>query len=257
MSIDKNRLIAILSTRLPSDIVIELVKEYQYLKQQFALGKFQPSELNAARFSECALRIIEYLDTSKYTPLGIPLTSENIINSAQRNTVLKDAIRFFIPRLARVILDVRNKRDVAHVGGEVNPNYSDALFVTHCADWILTEVVRHFYSCSIDEAASIVKNINEIQIPVVVEVDGFIRVQNSNLDSREKVLVVLYYKQPAKVIDVDIANWIRYKNISRFRSDILKQLDADVLVHFEKGYCTLLPKGAKYVEKNISLEMLL
>jgi hypothetical protein len=104
-----------------------------------------------------------------------------------------------------VILDVRNKRDIAHVGGEVSPNHSDALLVVQAADWILTEFVRHFYSCTIDEAQRIVSSINEIRIPIVAEIDGFVRVQDTSLDARTRALVVLYYKRPEKVKDADLA----------------------------------------------------
>lgn len=257
MSVAKSKVIAALSAKLPSDILTNLLDEYQHIKQQLFLRRFQPSELNAARFGECVVRILEYLNTGSYTPFGTTLQSERIINSIQNNTAFNDTIRFFIPRTTRVILDVRNKRDVAHVGGEVNPNYSDALFVTHCADWILTELVRLFYGCSIDEANQIVVSINEVRIPVVTEVDGFVRVQNTKLDASNKILVVLYYKQPQKVSDANLAKWIKYKNISRLRTEILPKLDSEAMIHYEDGLCTLLPKGTRYVEKNISLDLLL
>lgn len=257
MTIAKSKLIAALSPNLPNEILTKLFDEYMLIKQQFFLRRFQPSELNAARFSECVVRLLEYINTGKYTPFGTQVKSEHIINSIQNNTAHKDTIRFFIPRLTRVMLDVRNKRDVAHVGGEVNPNHSDALLVNHCTDWILTELVRHFYSCSMDEAKQIVVSINELRIPVVAEVDGFVRVQDTKLDANNKALVVLYHKQPEKVSDANLAKWIKYKNISRLKTEILSKLDAEAMIHYESGLCTLLPKGIMYVEKNISLDLLL
>ena len=212
MSVTKEKLVAILSPKIPNDILINMLDEYQQIKQQFFLRKFQPSELNAARFGECVLRLLEYLDTGNYTPFGATLGSQQIIRRIENNATLQDTIRFFIPRLVRVVLDVRNKRDVAHVGGEVSPNYSDAIFVTHAADWLLTEIIRHFHNCSIVEAQAIVTNINEVRIPVVAEIDGFIRVQNTKLSAREKVLIILYYKKPDKVRDIDLLKWSRYAN---------------------------------------------
>ncbi len=254
MSIRKDELIKILSANLPNEIVITMLDEYQHIKQQFLLRKFQPSELNAGRFGECVMRILEYLNTGEHTPFGTQLRSEQIIKSIENNKVHTDTIRFLIPRLVRVILDVRNKRDVAHVGGEVNPNYSDARVVISCADWILTELVRHFYSCSMDKAQQIVTSINEIRIPIVAEVDGFIRIQDTTLGTRQKVLVILYYTQPKKVNDAQLAKWIKYTNISRFKNSILSKLDSEAMIHYEKGLCTLLPKGSIFVEKNIPLD---
>lgn len=256
MSIARSKLITILSAHIPNQILINMLDEYQHIKQQFFLLKFQPSELNGARFGECVLRLLEYLDSSKYTPFGMSLKSEPIIKRVENNTKLQDTLRFFIPRLTRVILDVRNRRDVAHVGGAVNPNYSDALFVVQSTDWILTELVRLFHSCSIDEAQRIVNSINEVRIPVVAEIDGFVRVQNTDLDARKKTLVILYYKRPATVKAADLARWAKYQNPTRFKTSILAKLDAEALIHHDGGLCSLLPKGVVFVEKNIPLDLL-
>ena len=215
MSIQKNKLESALSSHLPADILTALLDEYQQIKQQFFLRKFQPTELNAARFSECIIRLIEYLDTGGYTPFGKQLDTQKIINRITNNTSLPEGIRFFIPQLTRVLLDIRNKRNVAHVGGEVSPNYSDSLFVSHAADWILIEIIRNYHTNNINEAKKIVDSINETKIPVIVEVDGFIRVQNTKLTGNQKTLLILYYKQPEKVKDTDLMKWIRYTNSSR------------------------------------------
>lgn len=256
MSIQRLTIEKALSLKLPQDVVISLLDQYQHIKQQFFLRKFQPSELNAARFGECVLRLIQFLDTGSYTPLGKQLKTENIINRAKNNTNLPDGIRFLIPQLTRVLLDVRNKRNVAHVGGEVDPNYSDSLFVSHSVDWILIELIRNYHVNSIDEARKIVESINETKIPVIAEVDGFVRVQNTSLSAELKTLLILYYKQPNKVSDSNLAKWIKYKNISRYRKELLQSLDDKAQIHYENGFCTLLPKGIAFVEKNISTDLI-
>ncbi|MDG2991704.1 hypothetical protein L3556_12290 [Candidatus Synechococcus calcipolaris G9] len=257
MSIQRTQIEAALSAKLPQDILTALLDEYQHIKQQFFLRKFQPAELNAARFSECVLRLIEFLDTGNYTPLGRQLNTQSIINRVSNNTGLPEGIRFFIPQLTRVLLDIRNKRNVAHVGGEVNPNYSDSLLVSHSADWILIELIRNYHVNSIDEARRIVESINETKIPVIVEVGSFVRVQSTKLKSDQKTLLVLYYKQPDKVSDADLIKWLKYSNVSRYRTKVLKSLDNEALIHYENGFCTLLPKGIIYVEKNISPELII
>lgn len=257
MSVYRSSIESSLSIRLPADVVSALLDEYQHIKQQFFLRRYRPSELNAARFSECALRLVEFLDGGTYTALGKQISSENIIKHAENNTNLPEGVRFYIPRLARVLLDVRNKRNVAHVGGEVDPNYSDSLLVSHCADWILIELIRNYHTNSIDEARSIVESINETKIPVIAEVDGFIRVQNTSLSVSDKALLILYYKDPEQVGDTDLIVWLRYSNGSRFRKEILRDLDNKALIHYENGLCTLLPKGILYVEQNIRPELLL
>jgi hypothetical protein len=256
MSIQKKQIEIALSTKLPQDIITKLLDEYLQIKQQFFLRKFKPTELDAARFCECVLRLIEFLDTGIYTAFGKQLSTEKIIKQAENNSLLPEGIRFFIPRLTRVILDVRNKRNVAHVGQELSPNYSDSLLVTHSTDWILIELIRNYHTNTIDEARKIVESINEIKMPVIVEIDGFIRIQNSKLTAEEKTLLILYYKQPYKVSESDLVKWIKYSNPSRYKTQILSKLDGEVLIHRNNSFCELLPKGVAYVEKNISTEVI-
>ncbi|MBD2629157.1 hypothetical protein [Trichormus variabilis] len=256
MSIQRSQIETALSSKLPKDILIELLNEYQNIKQNLLLRKFRPTELNAARFSECILRLIEFLDIGNSTPFGKQLDTQKIINRVTNNTTLPESIRFFIPQLTKVLLDIRNKRNVAHVGGEVDPNYSDSLFVAHSVDWILIELIRNYHTNSIDEARKIVTSINETKIPLITEVDGFIRVQNTKLNSEEKTLIILYYKQPDKISDSDLAKWIKYTNQSRYRTQILKALDNEALIHYENNWCVILPKGIAHIEKNINLELI-
>ncbi|MEG4027385.1 MULTISPECIES: hypothetical protein [unclassified Microcoleus] len=257
MSIAKNQVIAALSPPLPNEIVTHLLDEYQDIKQHFALRKFRPSELNGGRFAECVLRLIQHLDNPPHTPFGTSLgNSDNIIRGVERNTALHDSMRFFIPRLVRIMLDVRNRRDVAHVGGDVSPNYSDSLFISQNADWILTEILRIYYNCSMDSATKIVATINQVRLPIIADINGFVRVQNTNLDHRGKTLAILYYKNPEKVRDTKLIEWTKYSNPSLFKKNILSKLDSEALVHYDNGFCTLLPKGIVYTEKNISMELL-
>jgi hypothetical protein len=256
MSVEAQTIVAALKQALPPDIVTELTSEYSHIKQQFFLRKFQPTELNGARFAECALRALEFLDKGRYTPFGQALATEKLIRGFENNVALSDSIRLFVPRLIRVILDVRNRRDVAHVGGEVDANYSDSLLVVHAVDWILTEFVRNYHSCSIDEARRLVSAINEVTLPVIDEIDGFVRVLDTELEVRDKVLVILYYKVPDKVTDAELLRWTEYKNITRFRRDLLGALHKEALVHYSDGTCILTTKGKLFVEKHLPAHLL-
>jgi hypothetical protein len=240
MSVCRDIVIEALSRKLPPEIVKHLVGEYQQIKTQFLLRRFKPSELDGARFSECILRLLEFLDSGSYTPFGTHLkNTDGICHKALSNTTLPEGVRFFVSRLARILLDIRNKRDVAHVGGEVSPNFADSLLVSQSADWILTEIVRVYHTTTVEKARTIVESINEVRLPIVAEVDDFVRVQATELDTKIKVLVILYHKQPSKVSDSNLARWLRYKNVSRFRSDILNTLDADAMIHYEQGSCRM------------------
>ncbi len=150
-------------------------------------------------------------------------------------------------------MDIRNRRDVGHVGGDVSPNFSDSLYVVHSADWILTEIIRIYFQCPIREAQKIVASLNEKQIPVIAEVDGFVRVQNTDLKKDEQALAILYHKHPDKVSDTALHSWIGYSTLRGFKVNILEKLHEQALVHYKESCCSLYPKGLAYVEKHIDL----
>ena len=256
MSITKTQFIVALTPTLPLDIVENLLDEYLAIKQHLILARYSPSELNGGRFSECVIRLIQHISAPPHTPFGQHLSNiDQIIRQAEGNTALHESMRFYIPRLARVLLDIRNRRNVAHVGGEVDPNYSDSLLVSQVADWILIEIIRLYYNCTINEAKDIASSINQIHIPVIFNVDGFLKVQDSSLSVRSKILLLLYYSKPKNLIDTELQKWTRYSNATRFRKDILSQLDDDALIHYENNLCILTPRGIGYVEKNLCLEI--
>lgn len=256
MSVARAQLIAALSPTLPLELVENLLTEYLSIKQSLILARYSPSELTGGRFAECVLRIIQHLSNPPYTPFGISLNSESIIGQAAQNTSIHESMRFYIPRLARVLLDVRNRRNVAHVGGDVDPNYSDSLLVSQVSDWILVELIRFYYNCSIDEARKTVASVNQVHIPVIFNANGFLKVQNSALAARDKVLVLLYYKNPDNTSEGDLQKWTKYKNVTTFRKGILGSLDDEALIHYENGECILTPKGVLHVERNLNLELI-
>lgn len=256
MSVAKAQLIAALSPPLPQEIVENLLTEYLGIKQSLVLARYSPSELTGGRFAECVLRLIQHTSNPPYTPFGTSLPgSDPIIRQAEQNTGLHESMRFYIPRLSRVLLDVRNRRNVAHVGGDVDPNYSDSLFVSQVSDWILVELIRLYYNCSIDDARRTVANVNQIHIPIIFNANGFLKVQDSSLNARDKVLVLLYYKNPDSISESDLQKWTKYKNVTTFRKSILGGLDDDALIHYENKRCVLTPKGVRYVEANLNLEL--
>ena len=74
---------------------------------------------------------------------------------------------------------------------------------------------------------------------------------NTTLGYPDRTLVILYYKRPTKVQDVDLVKWTAHTHSTRYKNDILGKLHSDALIHYAAGCCILLDKGVIYTEKNI------
>lgn len=260
MSVKKSIIVTLLQDTIPIELLNLLINEYLDIKTHFALGKYRPDELSGGRFAEILLRIIESLSspTKVYTPIGTQLDRTKLVNQLKNNGSLPYSVRFQILPLVEVLLDIRNKRDVAHIGVEINPNFSDSRLVCQLADWSLTELIRIYNDKEVSEAQKIVDQINQIRVPIIGEYSGFKKVLDPKLSAAEKTLVILYQTQPTPQKDLDLCKWVSYQNTTRYKATILRELDSKALIHYDiSGDCYLTAVGIRHVEINIKLEILI
>src|SRR5690348_7169168 len=118
-----------LALQIESKLVHELLEAHSEAKKNFYLGGLRLSAVEGGRFCEAAFRILEYITKSgKFTPLGktLPNTDKLIAELANSDpTKFGDSIRLHTPRSLRLVYDVRNKRDAAHLADGIDPNLQD------------------------------------------------------------------------------------------------------------------------------------
>lgn len=225
---------------IPQDIVTELEKEFQKLHQQYFLGKWEPSQLDGGRFAEHVFRIIEYKQNNAFTPIGTTIPRVAIYNSASQDTALPESIRFHILKLADLILDFRNKRNVAHPG-VISVNEMDTGFVIQAANWIIAELIRLETQVSPEKAQAEIKKIIERKVPIIEEIGGRLKCLNTSLDVKQKALVFCYQKYPTPISLDDIFDWSEYSNKGVLRKQ-LAGLNDDGRIDFRNDIALLTKK---------------
>lgn len=169
---------------LPVNLVDELLDTYSEAKRRFHLGDLRPQEVEGGRFSEAAFRVLQHVCGKQVTPLGKQLPSvDTLVRQLENETSQPDAIRFHVPRTLRLIYDVRNKRDVAHLGDQIDPNLQDATLVVANMDWTVAELVRLFHDVSADEAQAIIENAGAAGASLD-ELAGWLRTRKDHLRDR-------------------------------------------------------------------------
>jgi len=238
---------------LPDGVINALQSEFQKLHEQYFLGRWEPSQLDGGRFAEAVLRVVEYKDKSVFTPIGTRLNRQAIVSSAEQNTALADSLRFQIPRLAGLILDFRNNRNVGHLGA-IDVNGMDSTFVLHAANWIVAELIRLETQMHPEDAQEEIKKIIERKVPIIEEIGGRLKCLNPTLDVKEKVLVFCYQKYPEAITLDDLFDWTEYTNKGVLRRKLI-ELNKDGRVDFRDNSVRLTKRGLIWVEKNISFEL--
>jgi hypothetical protein len=125
--------------------------------------------VEGGRFCEAAFRVLEELAKRTITPLGKQLDSEKLVNALANLSAASfpDSIRLHIPRSLRVVYDIRNKRDAAHLADGIDPNLQDATLVVSILDWVLAEIIRLVHNVSPNEARRLVESIVSRTAPIV------------------------------------------------------------------------------------------
>ena len=242
-----------LKTALPTDLVDYLMTAYSEIKENYLLERHEPSELNGGKFVEACYRILEQETKGNYTAIGAHMPDMIGKLRALEQLPATSAIesyRIHIPRALTMIYNIRNKRGVGHLGGDVNPNFTDSTMICTCADWILAELLRIHYSFSLKEAQNLVDSIVIRPTFLVHRIADIKRVLNPNLKNRDQALVLLASEYP-KPISADIlCTWIEPVSKGTFLN-LLKKLHSERLIEYGSDkICSILPTGLKYVDKN-------
>lgn len=234
-----------------ADLANAILNEYDQLTRRFDLRDFQPSELNGGRFAEAAFRICQHVCTGSSTAIGRTLPSvDQLLRTLEQtpSRLVDDTFRLHIPRTLRLIYDLRNKRDVAHLGAGVSPNYADAALVLNCAGWILAEIVRVSHKCDVQTAQMIVDNLAERRTSLIWEEDDVVRVLRPGLPYRDQILLILHHLQPNWIDDHKLFKWVEYSTLTAFRRNVLMKLHKDAEIQYKDQTAKILPPGNTYVE---------
>ncbi|WP_129787831.1 hypothetical protein [Promicromonospora panici] len=238
---------------IPLELVEELLEAFAEAKRRFYRDDLRPSEIEGARFSEAVFRILEWATTQAYTPLGGNLPKvPSLMGKLEQVTTAPDSVRFHIPRTLRLIYDVRNKRDVAHLGDGIDPNQQDATMVVRNMEWVLAELVRLYHSVSATEAHGIIVDLVSKDVPLIQVFNGIPRVLKQ-FRASDHFLVLLYWRGTEGATLEELKMWARAPMRAHIKRT-LDGLDSKDLIHLRGDTYVLTYLGEKEVEKRKMLE---
>jgi hypothetical protein len=246
---------ALLAAQAPAPLVKALLDAYADLKDNFNFEKFRPSELEGGRFAEAAIRIVQHLATGLHDPMARPLPRfDNIVRALENvpGANAHESLRVHIPRALFTVYGVRNRRDVGHIGGDVNPNRADAYFVVAVCDWVLAELIRLTFNCPLVEAQGMVDNLVERKIPIIQDFGGFPKILRTDLTIPDRIMALAYRFGANGFSAGDLETWL--KPVKRGPLGVaLLRLDRDkAFLHRDGEQCCITTTGIRYVEKNMS-----
>lgn len=245
-------LVASLDARLAD----ELLAAYQEAKRNFYLGGLRLSAVEGGRFCEAAFRLLQQRTTGKFDALGKQVDSDALIKLLANipAALQPESVRLHIPRALRVVYDIRNKRDNAHLADGIDPNLQDASLVVAVLDWVLAEFVRLYHSVTPNEARNMVENIVTRIAPAVEDFDGFLKVLRIDLGASDFMLLLLYQRGPQGATFADLESWARPKMRTNLRRTLTSLEHEKSYVHGKNDTFRITRSGQQYVEANRLLD---
>ena len=237
-----------LSRSFDDKLIVELLAAYREAKENFYYGGLRLSAVEGGRFCEAAFRMLEQVTTGKYTSLSKKLDAEKLtiaLSNIQAGGH-SDSIRLYIPRCLRMVYDVRNNRDAAHLADGIDPNLQDASLVISALDWVMAEFVRLYHKVSADEAQAIIQNLVTKHAPAVQDFAGFLKVLRPKLKASNFVLLLLYERSATYP---ELEQWVHPAMRSNLRRTLNKLMDDEAFVHFDGTKYILTQLGSLEVEK--------
>ncbi|MEW1827355.1 hypothetical protein [Streptomyces sp. NPDC088196] len=240
------------SAGLPNELVDELIDSFSEAKRRFYRDDLRPSVIEGGRFSEVVFRILQWATTQNYTAIGNTLPSVDRMVVTLQNAQGSDSVRLHIPRTLRLIYDVRNKRDIAHLADGIDPNVQDASLVIRNMEWVVAELVRLFHNVPPAEAHGIIADLVSKDVPLIQVFDGFPRILKQ-LRASDHFLVLLYWRGPDGATLDELRKWARPPMRTQARRT-LNRLDGKDLIHLQQDVYMLTHLGEREVEDRKLLE---
>jgi len=241
-----------LSKQHPQDIIDSLINAYVIIRENFYLNKHEPAELNGGKYVEACVRFLQNQINGSYTPIGSPIRNiiQELRNFERAPSTHHESYRLHIPRALISIYNLRNRRGVGHLSGDVNPNIADSALILATASWVIAEIYRLHHSLPIEQAQKIINDIVTIKIPLVIDIQGIKRVLATKLTAADQTLLLLYSESPNELSIDDLISYIEYSNRSRYKSQVINKLHRNRLINCKHKLCMITPLGVKYVEQH-------
>jgi hypothetical protein len=239
---------------LPVCLRNELMEEYRKITVNYRELRWETAELNGGRFCEIVYSILDgFLSGGAYPDKAKkpPRFNQACVQLESRDAKYPDSARLTIPRVLVGLYDMRNRRGVGHVGGEVDANHMDATYVLHSAQWVMAELVRIFHSTSTLDAGKIADSLVDRTLPVVWNSGNNRRILDTTLSVSDATLLLLYSELDG-VSDKSLASDLEQDRLDNYRR-VLRRLHSQRLVEYDKERKMVIisPLGNKRVEDNL------
>lgn len=249
MSLDAAKVLG----NLPGSLRAELLAEYNEITRNFREGRWKAAELDGGRFCEVAYTVIRgHVDGAFPVKASKPPNFPQACKDMEKcdKALFPQSVRITIPRVLVGLYEIRNNRNVGHVGGDVDANHMDATFVLHAVQWTLAELIRLFHATDTATATATVDALVDRTLPVAWKIGDVTRVLDTSLSLADQTMV-LVYSSATGVEEKELARSLEQDRLGNYKRVTKRLHEARLVERSSTGLITISPKGVKDVEERL------
>lgn len=246
----RNRITAALAA-VPEGLLEPLLDAFERVQVSFVERRWEAAELNGGKLCECIYSILQGLVSGSFaTSPSKPANMVSACRDLEHATAFPRSIRIQIPRMLIALYEIRNNRNVGHVGGDVDPNEMDAGIVLAMSKWLMAELIRYFHKLTTSEAADLVDQTVARTTAAVWVFDDVRRVLDTTLSLKAKSLLLIH-SSSTEVSEEELCRWVECSSPSVYRRDVLIPMHKAALIDYDKVRRTvrLSPTGIAKAEE--------
>lgn len=210
--ITKSDLMGALVPPLEASLAEQLLDEYMSLERRYVLSDYEPATLDGGQFTEAASRIIYHQDSHNLNKRrGVDKCLKYVEDPDSRNAHAFPERRssLHLCRVLRSIYKFRSDRGAIHIDPDYTANQLDAKLVVDNARWVLSEMLRVFWTGDRSVVARAIREIIDYDVPVVAEYEGRLLVQRTDCTTEEEILILLYHAGEAGLSRTQLGTYVQ------------------------------------------------
>jgi hypothetical protein len=252
--IDKESLFKDLTTRLDSVLTQQLLTEYVSQEKRYILRDWEPATLDGGQFVEAAARIVYHVDSGNLNRAKkVDDCLSYIEDPKNQNThsfpERKSALH--LCKVIRTIYKFRSDRGAVHIDPLYTANQLDSRLVIDNSRWVLSELLRIFWSGDRKEVARAIREILQYEIPAVGRFGEDRLVQRPDCSAEEEILLLLRDGGEGGLLREQLGRFVK-KTAGRVTQAIQKLERRREIIQTRDGLYRLTDLGALRVIQDLA-----
>ena len=247
----KDELLNYISPPLDNSLSKQLILEFTSVEKRFTLGDWEPATLDGGQFAEISSRIIYHMDsglldlTRSVHDCLTHVEDQKGINShnyPDRKSALHTA------RIIRSIYKFRSDRGAVHIDPNYTANHLDSKLVLENCRWVMSEILRVFWTNDRTKVAQIIKDLIEFDQIIIGDYDGTLLVHNGQCTTEEEILLLLHHVGTVGLSRADLGRFVK-KSAPSITNSLKKLLDQQrFIILNSNGNYRLTHPGESFVK---------